>query len=294
MTHKNLSDAWDKAADAFLENDPKRLIRYGKCFRYIHNMDCESKLLEVGCGDGTGLLMARHLGFKKLVGIEVSKKRLKKAKDKLKNQASLILITPDSNLPFSNGCFDIVISAAVIEHTLDPRNFVREISRVVRPEGHIIISSDCYQWRILQLLGIFHSFQPIDKPLFPSQLFRFFKENRLRLIHYEGFPLPEQNFLFLRMIARRLLKQPITKYAIHGLKQLIRIYRVLMLDSHQSKKKIGEQSKLNYIETVDKFINETPTSKHSIWSYLKLFFSDENVFFLFKPLDHNRVFSQKK
>jgi len=293
MTYKNLSDAWDKAADAFLESDPMRLVRYGKCFRYIHNMDRESKLLEVGCGDGTGLLIARHLGFKNIVGVEVSKKRLKKAKDKLGNQASLLLVTPDSHLPFSNGCFDIVISAAVIEHTLEPKIFVQEIARVVRPDGYIIISSDCYQWRILQLLGIYRSSQPVDKALFPARLFQLFQKNGLRLVHYEAFPSP-QNFQSFRMIGRRILNQPIIKYAIHGLKQLIRSNRLLMLDSHSSNQKIGEQSKLNYTETIDKFINETWTSKSSVCSYLKLFFSDENVFFLVKLPDQTSMLLLKK
>ena len=285
MTNENLLDAWDKAADA-LEVDPMRPVRYGKCFRYLRNVPCDSKLLEVGCGEGTGLLIARHLGFKKLVGVEVSKERLKKAKDKLGSQASLILVPPDSRLPFSDGCFDIVVSAAVIEHTLDSAGFVREIARVVQPGGYVIISSDCYQWRILQLLGIYRSVQPVDRALFPTRLFKIFKESSFQLVHYEGFPWPEQKFQFLRMIVRYILKQPIIRWGIRALKQLTRARRVLMLNSHLSNKKTSQQSNLNYIETLGRFINETWTSKRSAWSFFKLLFSNENVFFLVKHNEH--------
>lgn len=298
MTNKYLVEAWDKVADA-LETNPMRPVRYGKCFRYLRDVGRDSQLLEVGCGEGTGLLIARHLGFKNIVRIEVSKERLKSAKGKLGNQASLILVPPDSHLPFSDGYFDIVVSAAVIEHTVDPEYFVREIARVVRPGGYIIISSDCYQWRILQLLGIYQSTQPIDKALFPTRLFRFFKDSGLQLIHCEGFPWPEQKFRFLRMIVRHILlhirwmigyitKQPIIRWGVRILKKFTKSCRTPMLDSYQSNKKTNQQSKLNYIETSDRFINETWTLRRNVWSFFKLIFSDENVFFLVKQNEHQK------
>lgn len=292
MTNAHLVEAWDKVANV-LETNPLRPVRYGKCFRYLRDVARDSRLLEVGCGEGTGLLIARHLGFKNIVGTEVSKERLKSARGKLGNQASLILVPPDCHLPFSDGYFDIVVSAAVIEHTVDPEYFVREIARVTKPSGHIVISSDCYQWRILQLLGIYQSVQPIDKALFPTRLFKYFKDSGLQLIHYEGFPWPEQKFRFLRMIVRHIwlrfrkmigymIKQPIIRWG----EKLTKSCRTPMLDSYQSNKKTNQQSKLNYIETSDRIINETYTSRRNVWSFLKLLFSDENVFFLVKQNEH--------
>lgn len=38
-------------------------------------------------------------------------------------------------LPFRDGCFDLVLSQAVLEHVTDPALAVREMSRVLRPGG---------------------------------------------------------------------------------------------------------------------------------------------------------------
>lgn len=283
MANKDLLWAWDKAADA-LEHDPMRPVRYGKCFRYLHDVDRDSKLLDVGCGEGMGLLIARHLGFKKIVGVEVSKERLKRAKDRLGNEALLILVAPDSHLPFRNDAFDILISAAVIEHTLNPEDFVREIARVVRPGGYVIISSDCYQWRILQMLGIYKSVQPIDKALFPTALFRIFKKNRLQVLHYEGFPLPGQEFRFLRLFMRAMLSLP-RRLLRKLMPEWVKL-RVGTLHIAGRPKNLEQQGTRNITPAQNIFALDTWSTKRSIWQkiwgFLKLVFSDENVFFCTK------------
>jgi SAM-dependent methyltransferase len=42
-------------------------------------------------------------------------------------------------LPFSSACFDIVISRSVVEHLDDPARAFRELSRVLRPGGKVVI-----------------------------------------------------------------------------------------------------------------------------------------------------------
>ena len=44
-------------------------------------------------------------------------------------------------LPFQSGTYDTVICTEMLEHTPYPRESIREISRVVRTNGHIILSS---------------------------------------------------------------------------------------------------------------------------------------------------------
>lgn len=256
---------WDSVIEV-LEEDSMRPVRYGKCFRYLRDADRNSKLLEVGCGEGTGLLIAKQLGFRNLVGVEVSLERLKKTKHKVWNEAFLILVAEDNHMPFSDGYFDIVVSAAIIEHTYDAQGFVKEIARVVRRGGYVIISSDCYQWRILQLLGIYRSVQPIDRALFPTQFFNIFKESGLKVVHYEGFPWPRQKFRFVRMIWKRIVE----------------FFRIQKIHPNLINEKIDHKSNSNHENRLEKFINETWNPRQGINSFLKLIFSDENVFFLTK------------
>jgi ubiquinone/menaquinone biosynthesis C-methylase UbiE len=208
--HSGLQRAWDLAAEP-LEGDAMRVVRYAKCFRYLVPNDSPGSLiLEVGCGEGTGLAALRTIGFRKLAGVEVSNERLQRARSKLPSDINLILIDPDENLPFEDDRFDAVVSAAVIEHSLNPYRFVCELSRVTKPGGLVVISSDCYSWRILQLLGAYKSVQPIDRAIFPMVLALWFSKAGLVRIHAEGFPLPGQTYRFGRIVhawARTIVKK---------------------------------------------------------------------------------------
>jgi SAM-dependent methyltransferase len=200
-----LVKAWDSAAEA-LESDPMRVIRYGKCFRYLTNLSRETtRVLEVGCGEGSGLTLLRQMGFQHLSGVEVSAERARRAAAKLPRDISVQVNSPTGALPFADATFDAVISAAVIEHTVDPVAFVADLTRVTKPGGVIVISSDCYSWRILQWLGIYQTAQPIDRAQPAWELRRQFERQGLTLLHSEGFPLPGAQFRFLRLLASKPL-----------------------------------------------------------------------------------------
>jgi SAM-dependent methyltransferase len=282
VTYKQLLDAWDSAADA-IERDPNRPIRYGKCYRYLRSLDNSVRILEVGCGEGTGLVIARSLGISKVVGIDVSGERLKRAKQKLGVQAALVAISPDSRLPFRTASFDVVVSAAVIEHVLDPKEFVRELCRVVRPDGHLAISSDCWQWRILQILGAYKSVQPIDKAPFPTSLFRIFKACNLRLLHYEGFSRPGGDYCFLRTLRQFYEAKPVTRQLIQlgrlfkrAVVKMCRICRIIS-PIPPPVRKIADKPDFESFKAI---LNEPVVSRPRVASFLKLLFADENVFFL--------------
>ena len=50
-------------------------------------------------------------------------------------------------LPFQNETFKLVISSECIEHTYDPLHALKEMIRVLRPEGVLIITTPNYIWR---------------------------------------------------------------------------------------------------------------------------------------------------
>ena len=180
-----------------------RPIRYGKCYRYLKHLHTHSRLLEVGCGEGTGLWYAQQLGFADLTGVEVSEDRLNTARERLGATPSLALVGTDCRLPFADNTFDIIVSAAVIEHAVDPALFIREIARVARPGASIVVSSDCWQWRILQVLGAYQSVQPVDRAMLTSSLISIMRQCRLQVCHFDGFALPGQEYRFVRMIWTR-------------------------------------------------------------------------------------------
>jgi SAM-dependent methyltransferase len=49
------------------------------------------------------------------------------------------LVAAGEAIPYSSNTFDVVFSNEVIEHVADDRQFAREMLRVTRPGGHILI-----------------------------------------------------------------------------------------------------------------------------------------------------------
>ena len=285
MQSAELEAAWDTAAEA-IEEDAMRLVRYGKCLRYlVPVLPREASILEVGCGEGTGLLLLREFGFTQLTGVEVSTERLRRAAAKLPPSVSLCHVSPAGRLPFTDGQFDAVITAAVLEHTVDPESFVRELARVTRPGGNVVVSSDCYSWRILKLLGIYQSRQPIDRALLPWTLRRHFEQAKLDLIHCEGFPLPGEEYRFLGLLFSR---PRLFLARVRGIiKRMMGKRQINHLES--TSQSIGHTSSSEEAWLAAKPISNfqlEPFQSRPFWSNLPiLLFSDETVFFLRKGRD---------
>lgn len=96
-------------------------------------------VLEIGCGEGYGLdFIAKNANS--LTVIDKSKSVL----DKIKNKHPKINILHQKIPPLSNlkdNSFDIVISFQVIEHIKDANLFIKEIHRVLKPNGKAYITT---------------------------------------------------------------------------------------------------------------------------------------------------------
>ncbi len=66
-------------------------------------------------------------------------------------------VDANKELPFENGEFDLVWCSEVIEHVRDPEYSLREMARVVKPGGHLILTTpNSYAWifRFIALFGL--------------------------------------------------------------------------------------------------------------------------------------------
>ncbi len=100
----------------------------------------EDRVLEVGIG--TGLNLPLYPLHRRLVGMDFSEQMLRKAGDRARtlNAAHVRLVVMDAmQMGFQDNCFDHVFATYVISAVPDPIQVLREIKRVCRPKGHIII-----------------------------------------------------------------------------------------------------------------------------------------------------------
>ncbi|MFJ8667479.1 class I SAM-dependent methyltransferase [Streptomyces sp. NPDC093600] len=126
-------------------------------------------VLDVGCGDGSaGATATRVLDGHRIVGIDWSQDALRRAAPRLSQVVRGELT--GSGLPFASGSADAVLFSEVVEHLVDPDSALDELRRVLRPGGHLMLSTpNLGAWynRALLLAGI----QPV------------FSEVSLRRIH---------------------------------------------------------------------------------------------------------------
>ncbi|HJZ42979.1 MAG TPA: class I SAM-dependent methyltransferase [Hyphomicrobiaceae bacterium] len=99
------------------------------------------RVLEVGVG--TGLSLPSYARRLEIVGIDLSPEMLEKARERVAEErltnVSALLEMDASELDFDDAYFDTVVAMYVMTVVPDPEKVMRELSRVCRPGGDVII-----------------------------------------------------------------------------------------------------------------------------------------------------------
>jgi SAM-dependent methyltransferase len=98
------------------------------------------RILDVGCGDGVLDTRLAQAGAR-VTGLDASADMIAAARHRAKAAGvDVDLVEGDAgNLPFSAGRFDCVVSVATLCFVDDPRATIREIVRVLKPGGRLIL-----------------------------------------------------------------------------------------------------------------------------------------------------------
>ena len=109
------------------------------------------KVLEVGCGLGTDLLQFAR-GGAVVSGVDLTEKgaTLTNRRLKLYGLSGDIMVADGERLPFTDNSFDLVYSWGVIHHTPDTREAARELVRVCKPEGRVLVMV-YHRWSLVAL-----------------------------------------------------------------------------------------------------------------------------------------------
>ncbi len=100
----------------------------------------DDRILEVGIG--TGLNLPLYSCYRRLVGMDLSGQMLRKARERIGelNATQVSLVVMDAmRMGFADNTFDHVLATYVISVVSNPIQVLREIRRVCRPKGHIVI-----------------------------------------------------------------------------------------------------------------------------------------------------------
>jgi SAM-dependent methyltransferase len=101
----------------------------------------ERRVLDVGCGTGT---MLSYLGrYGQAEGVDADEQAVRFCHERGLDRVQRV---ENGSLPFEDATFDLVTALDVIEHIEDAPGIARELHRVLRPGGTLLVSVPAYQW----------------------------------------------------------------------------------------------------------------------------------------------------
>jgi SAM-dependent methyltransferase len=99
------------------------------------------RILDAACGDGryTRFLLRRADPDAMLTSFDLSAGMLSRARARLKSDRVTQVVADITSLPYASDSFDAVVCGWVLEHLPDPRTGLRELARVMRPDGKLLL-----------------------------------------------------------------------------------------------------------------------------------------------------------
>lgn len=187
-TVEDVGKHWDETTD--YDDINERTYSYSRRFIDSYRMsDIQdgAHVLDISCRTGNGTAyFAERIKNAKFVCCDCTKKMLEIATENLKekkvNFETKLFTSLD--LPFENETFDNILSFETIEHMPDPTKFTKELARVTKIGGEVIITCPNWLWEpvhaLAALTGIHHSEGP-HKFLHHSEAKKYIKDAGLKI-----------------------------------------------------------------------------------------------------------------
>jgi 2-polyprenyl-3-methyl-5-hydroxy-6-metoxy-1,4-benzoquinol methylase len=186
---------------------------------FLHKNELKNKkFLEVGCGLGYFSNKASKLGAK-VTGIDIGP-NLVKINKKLTPSGTFI-VSSASNLPFKDETFDVVLSTEVIEHVDNQKRAIKEISRVLKKGGILVITTPNKIFKPLFDFLSFINIRPYhgnEKWIYSWDLRRYFEDSGLTLQKEKYFNFIAPNKFFDIFEGLGLLKHLTINYGFKFIK----------------------------------------------------------------------------
>ena len=146
----------------------------------------QGRVLDVGCGDGffTAQILQRF-NLKNVYGLDISSKAVDLAR--LKHPEIKFRQSALNHIPEETSSIDSVTMIEVIEHLIDIEGTLKELFRVMKPGGILLITTTDFNWLKQVIIAMFF----FEKYFYPTNPhIRFFKKSTLAdLLSKNGFSI---------------------------------------------------------------------------------------------------------
>lgn len=175
---------WNKGKDTFSGDQQGYAENFRRWMaRELSGLPPRSSILEVGCGDGS---FTKELVkySPDVVAIDISESQIA---ENAKHFGGITFQQHDvaERFPFELGAFDVIWCSEVLEHLFDPAFALREMHRILKPGGKLLVTVP-YHGRLKNLLIALFNFDEHYTPSNPH--IRFYTTNTLsRIVREAGF-----------------------------------------------------------------------------------------------------------
>ena len=110
--------------------------------RYLlaKELAADKSVLDIACGEGYGSALLATVA-KNVIGVDISEQTIEHAANKYKTNNLEYRHGSCTLIPLADACIDMVVSFETIEHHAEHDLMMREIKRVLKPDGVLMISS---------------------------------------------------------------------------------------------------------------------------------------------------------
>jgi SAM-dependent methyltransferase len=128
------------------------MIRYAYAAPFVVG----KRVLDISCGTGYGTQFLAQQGAREVVGVDVDELAVTYA-SKFYAHPNVRFIQSDAHYVQSleDASFDVIVSFETIEHLPNPRKFVIELKRLLKPDGQLFLSCP-NDYRVTPWLSEFH------------------------------------------------------------------------------------------------------------------------------------------
>lgn len=109
-------------------------------YKFVINFVEGKKVIDLGCGARRGPWLLSEKA-ERVIGADISREAIFYAKKKWPRMNLAYTVFNATEVPFSDNVFDVVISFEVIEHIADYISYIKEVQRIVKPDGICILST---------------------------------------------------------------------------------------------------------------------------------------------------------
>ena len=154
-------------------------------YKFAAQLSANKTVLDIASGEGYGSAFLSNTA-RRVIGVDISNDAVESARMKYQRPNLEFLLGSCSKIPLDDATVDVVVSFETIEHHAEHEAMMREIKRVLRPRGLIVISSP-------------DKFEYSEKPAFrnPFHVKELYREEFLALL--------SAHFKCVRMFGQRVL-----------------------------------------------------------------------------------------